>query len=84
MNEGVVGIGLSVDKSDALVGVEGASELIGVDDAEDTTVELDVDSDTEILPSIGLNTARFWHKVTFEEDTLWNARVLDTRLNYVQ
>lgn len=84
MNEGVVGIGLSVDKSDALVGVEGACELIGVDDAEDTTVELDVDSDTEILPSVGLNAARFWHEVAFEEDTLWNARVLDAWLDDVQ
>jgi hypothetical protein len=81
VNKRVVGIGLSVGKSDTLVGIERASELISVDDAEDTSIKLNVDSNAEILPSVGLDAARFWYEVAFKEDTLWNARVLNTWLD---
>ena len=84
MNEGVVGVGLSSSKSNALIGVEWASELVTVDYTEHTSVELDINSDAEILPCVSLNAAWFWDEVTFQKDALGNAGVLDTWFNDVQ
>jgi hypothetical protein len=84
VNEGVVRVGLGLSKPYAFVSVERPGELVAVNDTEDTSIKLDVDSNTEIFPSVGLNAAGFRNEMAFQEDALWNARILDTRLNDVQ
>jgi hypothetical protein len=72
VNEWVVGVGFSLSKSHTFVSVERPGELVAVDNTEDTSIELDVDSNTEVLPGVGLNAAGFRHEVAFQEDALWN------------
>jgi len=73
-----------VTNFDAFVCVERTSELIAVDNAENTSVKLNVYSNVEVLPGIGLNTAWLGDEVTLEENALGNTRVLNARLNDVQ
>lgn len=84
MNERIIGIGLGLGKSYAFICVEWPGELVTVDDTEDTSVELNIDSNTEVLPGVGLNAAGLRNKVAFQENALWNSGILDTRLNDVQ
>lgn len=84
MNEGVVRVGLGLSKLYAFVSVERPGELVAVNDTEDTSIKLDVDSNTEVFPGVGLNAARFRNEVTFQEYALWNSRILDTRLRNEQ
>ena len=84
MNKWVVGVVLSVADSYALVGVEGAGELVAVDDAEDAAVELDVDADVEVFPGVNLNAVWLGDEVAFQKDALGNSRVLDSGLDDVQ
>ena len=84
MNEGVVRVGLGLNKPYAFVSVERPGELVAVNDTEDTSIKFDVDSNTEVFPGVGLNAAGFRNEVAFQEDALWNAGILDTRLNDVQ
>lgn len=84
MNERIIGIGLGLGKSYAFICVEWPGELVTVDDTEDTSVELNIDSNTEVLPGVGLNAAGLRYKVAFQENALWNSGILDTRLNDVQ
>ena len=73
MNKWVVGVVLSVADSYALVGVEGAGELVAVDDAEDAAVELDVDADVEVFPGVNLNAVWLGDEVAFQKDALGNS-----------
>lgn len=84
MNEGIVRVGLGLGKPYAFISVERSGELVAVNDTEDTPIKLDVDSNTEVFPGVGLNAAGFRNEVAFQEDALWNARILDARLNDVQ
>ena len=56
VHEWVVGVALRGAKSHTLVGEERAGELVAVNDAEDTSVEVDVDADIQIFPGIRSNT----------------------------
>ncbi len=73
MDEWVVRIVLGVSNLDALISVEGTGEFIAVNDTEDTAIELDIDSDAEVLPRVGLNTAGLWNEMTLQENALGNA-----------
>lgn len=84
MHKWVVGIVLSVADSYALIGVEGAGELVAVNDAEDAAVELDVDADVEVFPGVNLNTVWLGDEVAFQKDALGNSRVFDSGLDDVQ
>ena len=84
MNEWVVGVGFSLSESHTFVSVERPGELVTVDNTKDTSIELDVDSNTKVFPTVGLNAAGFRNEMAFQEDALWNAGILDTRLNDVQ
>lgn len=72
MNERIVRVLLSVAKSYAFVGIKRTGKLIAINDAENTTVEFDVNANVKVLPSVGLNTSWLWHKVSFKENSLRN------------
>lgn len=72
MNERIVRVLLSVAKSYALVGIKRTGKFIAINDAENTTVEFDVDANVKVLPSVGLNTSWLGHKVSFKENSLRN------------
>lgn len=64
MNERVIRERLSFTKFDTFICVERAGEFIAVDDAENTTVELNIDADIKVLPCVILNSSWFGNKVT--------------------
>jgi hypothetical protein len=70
VHEWVIRVVFGVADSYALIGVEGAGELVAVDDAEDAAVELDVDADAEVLPGVNLNTVWLGDEVAFQKDAL--------------
>jgi hypothetical protein len=70
-------------KGNTFVCVEGLGELITVNNAEDTTVEVNISTDLEIAPSKGINGVKLGDEVTLEEYTLGDSWVLDAGLKDV-
>jgi hypothetical protein len=79
----IIGKTFTAAKSDTLVSVEGAGELVAVNNAEDTTVEVNISTDLEIAPSEGIDWVELGDEVTLEENTLGDSWVLDTWLEDV-
>jgi hypothetical protein len=55
VDERIIGKALTGSKGHTFVGVEGAGELISIDNSEDTAVEFNISSDLEIAPSVRLD-----------------------------
>ena len=55
VDERIIGKALTWSKGHTFVGVEGAGELISIDNSEDTAVEFNISSDLEIAPSVRLD-----------------------------
>jgi len=85
LGERIVGIALSAIQSNSFVGVEPAGEVISIHNTENAAVDVEVDSDVKVAPSIGLwLETRDQDLVALEEDALGNARVLNLVFEDVQ
>lgn len=80
MNERIIRCGFSSTLSFILIRVESSCKFVAINNAEDTAVEADVLTNTDVFPVVAVNTVHFRHEVSLKEDTLWNARVLNFRL----
>ena len=84
MLEGVLGIILSRTDVGTLIGIVGASELVTVNDAEDTVVDVEVHTEVEIGPVVVARAVGLAELSTLQEDALRDAGVGDARLNDVE
>lgn len=84
MLEGVLGIILSLTNVGTLIGIVGASELVTVNDAEDTVVDVEVHTEVEIGPVVVARAVGLAELSTLQEDALRDAGVGDARLNDVE
>ena len=84
MLERVVRIVLRGANVATLVRVVAASELVAVNDVEDTIIDVEVHAEVEIRPVIVTGAIRLWKLSALEEDALRNSRVGHTRLNDVE
>ena len=84
MLEGVLGIILSWTDVGTLIGIVGASELVTVNDAEDTVVDVEVHTEVEIGPVVVARAVGLAELSTLQEDALRDAGVGDARLNDVE
>ena len=84
MLEGVVRVVLGCANVGTFVGVVAASELVAVDDAEDTVVDIEVHAEVEIRPVVVTGAIRLGELSALEEDALWDSRVGHARLNDVE
>lgn len=80
MNERIIRCGFSSSLSFILIRVESSCKFVAINNAEDTAVEADVLTNTDVFPVVAVNTVHFGHEVSLKENTLWNARVLNFRL----
>ena len=65
---------------DAFIIEEMVSEFVAVDNTKDTSVDSEVLCNIEISPCVW-ETVSSWNLVSFQEDSLRKARVLDPILN---
>ena len=85
MLEGVVRERFRSVKLVALILVELLSEVVAVSDSEYSTIDIDVLSKVEILPGVVvIKRTRFRDSVTFQKDSLRDARVLNFLFNDVE
>jgi len=84
LSEGVIGVSFGVTKVVSLVGVEGASEVVAIDNTEDTRVHVDFHGDPEVTPVVALGGAGLGDLVALKEDSLRNSGVLNAVLNDVK
>ena len=72
-------------KSNALILVESSGELISINDAEDSAVNIQIHAYIQIFPCVDLGfLSGDKHFVSLEEDTLRNATVLNSILQDVK
>ena len=69
---------------DTLISIEGFGEIITVNNAEYSFVNIEVHSESEIWPIIYYITVWLWKLVSFQEDSLRNSRVLNFWLDDVE
>jgi hypothetical protein len=82
--EGVFGKVLGRGKLNAFVGVEAASKIVAIDDAEDSGVDVDGAANCEITPGVKIGRAvGLGNKVALKENSLRDTWVLDARLDNV-
>ena len=81
MLEGILGIVLSSADIRALVSIVGAGELVAVNNAEDTVVDVEVHAEAEIGPVIVSGAIGLAELGTLQENALRDTRVSNTRLN---
>lgn len=68
----------------ALVGVESSSEVIAVNDSDYSIINVEVDSNIQILPDVVFGLVMWvWEFVSLQEDSLWDTGVLDSWLEDV-
>ena len=73
MHEGVLGKGLGGGKLNAFVSVEATSEVVTVNNAEDTGIDVDRAANCEITPGVKVGRAvGLGDKVALKENSLWN------------
>ena len=82
--EGIFGVILGSTDILTLLGVVGAGELVTVDDAEDTSVDVEVNAESEIGPVVVSGAVRLEELGALQEDALRNSGVGDTRLDNVE
>ena len=81
MSEGILGEVLSSADVLTLVGVERASELVAVNDAEDTVIDVKVHAESEIGPIVIAGAVRHAELGALQENALGDTRVLNARLD---
>jgi hypothetical protein len=79
----IIGKSFAAAKGDTFVSVERASELVAVNNAEDTTVEVNISTNLEIAPSEGIDWVKLRDEVTLKENALGDSWVLDAGLKDV-
>ena len=84
MLERIVRVILSRSYVATLVGEVRASELVAVNDTEDTSVDIEVHTEAEIRPVIVTGAIGLGELSALEENALRDSRVLHTRLNDVE
>jgi len=84
MLERIVRVVLGLSNVATLVGVVAASELVAVNDTEDTSVDVEVHTEAEIRPVIVTGAIGLGELSALEENALRDSRVLHTRLNDVE
>jgi len=82
--EFVIWEALGTTQVSSLIGVELASEIVTVDNTEHSAVNIQIHAEAEIGPDVD-GIIHAWHGelVALEEDTLWDAGVLNAVLNDV-
>ena len=84
MSEQILRVAFWLSKSDALVGIESPGELVAVDDSEDSSVDIEVDSNVEVSPVVVLALIMGqWELVSLQENTLGHSGVLNLGLEDV-
>ena len=81
VSEGILGEVLSSADVLTLVGVERASELVAVNDAEDTVIDVKVHAESEIGPIVIAGAVRHAELGALQENALGDTRVLNARLD---
>ena len=84
MNEWVIWEVFRGSNIDTLISIEGFGEIITVNNAEYSFVNIEVHSKSEIWPIIDYITVWLWKLVSFQEDSLRNSRVLNFWLDDVE
>jgi hypothetical protein len=84
MGEQILWIALRWVKWDSLVRVESSSEVVTVDDSEDSSVHIEVHSNVKVLPGVVFSCILWgWELVSLHEDSLGNSGVLNSWLENV-
>lgn len=84
MGEKILWVCLWGTKGNSLIGKESSSEIIAVNDSENSLVDIKVGTDVEITPEVVLGLVFWvWELVSLQEDTLWDSGVLNSWLNDV-
>jgi hypothetical protein len=84
VSEEIFWVSLRGSKSDSLVGVESPGEIIAVNDSENSLVDIEVDTNVEVLPDVVFRLVIWeWKLMSLQKDSLWHSRVLDSWLDDV-
>lgn len=84
LGEEVLGVALWSVELDALVGEETLGEVVTVDHSEDPLVDVEVDANVQVLPSVVLGVIIWiWQLVSLQEDALGDTSVLNSWLDDV-
>ena len=84
MLERIVRVVLSLSNVSTFITIVATSELVAIDDTEDTSVDIEVHAESEIRPVIVTRAIRLGKLSALEENSLRDSRVWDTRLNDVE
>jgi hypothetical protein len=86
LNEGVIRPLFSHIESLSLIRIELASEVVTVNDSKDSPVQIQIQSQVQVLPSVvlGWGQVGLWHFVTLQEYALRDACIFYTLLNDVE
>ena len=86
LNEGVIGPLLSHVQSLSLIRIELAREIVTVNDSKDSAVQIQIQSQVQVLPRVVLRwgQVRLGHFVSLQEYALGDAGVFNTLLNDVE
>ena len=83
--EGIIGVSFGGTKSNSFILVESSSELISINDTEDSAVYIQIHAYIQIFPVVDLRLlSGDEYFVSLEEDTLRDATVLNSILCDVQ
>ena len=84
MSEEIFWVSLRGSKSDSLVCVESPGEIIAVNDSENSLVDIEVDTNVEVLPDVVFRLVIWiWKLMSLQKDSLWHSRVLNSWLDDV-
>jgi len=84
VSEQIFWVSLWLTESDSLVSKESSSEIITVDDSENSLVDIEVDSNVKIFPEVVLRLVFWeWKLVSLQKDSLRDTGVLNSWLDDV-
>ena len=84
MSEEIFWVSLRGSESDSLVGVESPGEIIAVNDSENSLVDIEVDTNVEVLPDVVFRLVIWiWKLMSLQKDSLRHSRVLNSWLDDV-
>jgi hypothetical protein len=84
MSEEILWVAFWLAESYTLIGEEPPSEIIAINDSENSLVHIEVDANVQVLPDIVFRLVLWvWELVSFQEDSLWHSRVLNSWLDDV-
>lgn len=82
VSEKIFWVSLRGTESNTLIGIESSSEIITVNNSENSLVDIEVNSNIKVLPEIVLGLVFWvWKLVSLQKDSLWNSGVLNSWLN---